>query len=172
MKMTYISPTGQKVTAGESASQNVPTVDVSNGKVISSSVTSSASLVNQNQPSVPSPNLNSAEEFRKFIEVEVLKIIKKLAEEGKTTRERIQEIARRTLDLIKPGMTIDELYQNAVKLDDQHPELAPVVYAVMKEYEQKYEKRAIDQVSAFVKAGKYDEAQTLVKKVLQFKIDS
>lgn len=172
MKMTYISPAGQKVTAGKSGSQNVPKVDVSTGEAVSSSVTSSASFVNQNRPSASSPNLNSAEEFRKFIEVEVLKIIKNLAEEGKTTRERIQEIARRTLDLIKPGMTIDELYQNAVKLDDQHPELAPVVYAVMKEYEQKYEKKAIEQVSAFVKAGKYDEAQNLVKKVLQFKIDS
>ena len=112
----------------------------------------------------------NAEDFRKFIEVEVLKVIKKLAESGETTKERIQEIARRTLELIKPGMTIDELYQAAVKLDDQHPELSPVVFSVMKEYEEKYEKKAIEQVSAFVKAGKYDEAQELVKKVLKFKI--
>lgn len=123
---------------------------------------------------VPSPasNLARADEFRKFIEIEVLKIIKDLAERGKTPKERIQEIARRTLELIKPGMTLEELYQNAVKLDDYHTELAPVVFAVMKQYEQKYEKRAIEQVSAFVRSGKYDEAQELVKKVLEFKISS
>lgn len=121
----------------------------------------------------PSPlKLSSAEEFRKFIEVEVLKIIKNLAEGGKTSKERIQELARRTLELIKPGMSLEELYQNAVKLDDYHPELAPVVFALMKQYEQKYEKRAIEQVSSFVRSGKYDEAEMLVKKVLEFKIQN
>lgn len=166
MKMTYISPNGQTVQAS-SDPHNIPQVNISNPS--SDQQVSFPSL-----PSSGSKNydLTKAEDFRKFIEVEVLKIIKKLAESGKTPKERIQELARRTLELIKPGMTIDQLYQAAVKLDDQHPELAPVVFAVIKEYEQKYEKRAIEQVSAFVRAGKYDEAEELVKKVLQFKIST
>lgn len=110
------------------------------------------------------------EEFRKFIEVEVLKIIKDLAEKG-TPQEKIQEIAKLTLELIQPMMSLEELYLNAVKLDDRHPELAPIVFAVMKEYEEKYEKKALDQVSQLIKEGQYDQAQNMVKKVLQFKMN-
>lgn len=111
-----------------------------------------------------------AEDFRKMIEVEVLKIIKDLAEKGQTPQERIQEIARLALDLIKPGMNLEELYGNAVKLDDRHSELAPLVFKVMKEYEEVYEKKALTRVSELVKSGNYDSAQEMVKKVLQFKI--
>ena len=117
-------------------------------------------------------NLTQAEEFRKYIETEVLKIIKALAENGKTTKERIQDIAKITLELIKPMMTLEELYQNAVKLDDNHSELAPVVMHIMKEYEQKHEKRVLDQVTQLVHNGQYDQAEEAVKKVLQFKIQN
>lgn len=112
----------------------------------------------------------SADEFQKYIEVEVLKIIKELAEKGQTSKERIQEIARLTLTLIHPGMSLQELYQNAVKLDDQHSELCPVVFRIMKEYEEKYSQKAISSVSHLIKTGKYIEAQEMVKKILQFKI--
>lgn len=115
--------------------------------------------------------MDKAEEFRKLIEIEVLKVIKDLAQkEG--LEERIKQVARLVIDLIKPGMSLEELYQNAVKLDDRHPELSPLVFKIMKEYEQKYEKRAIEQVRAFVKSGNFDQAQDLVKKVLQYKIVS
>lgn len=110
-----------------------------------------------------------SEEFQKYIEVEVLKIIKELAEKGQTNKERIQEIARLTLTLIHPGMSLQELYQNAVKLDDQYNELCPVVFRIMKEYEEKYSQKAIASVSNLIKLGKYTEAQEMVKKVLEFK---
>ena len=115
------------------------------------------------------PNI-TAEEFRKFIEVEVLKIIKMLAEKGETTQEKIQQIAQVVLDLIKPGMSLEELYKNAVKLDDRHSELAPVVIQVMRQYEEKYHGKAVDEVSQMIKSGEYDQAQDLVLKVLQYKI--
>ena len=121
------------------------------------------------QISVNNPQ-TQAEEFRKLIEVEMLKIIKDLAEKGQTPQERIQEIARLALDLIKPGMNLEELYGNAVKLDDRHAELAPVVFKVMKEYEEVYEKKALTHVNQLIKSGNYDQAQDMVKKVLQFKI--
>lgn len=110
-----------------------------------------------------------SEEFRKFVEVEVLKIIKKLAEQGNTTQEHIQSIAKTTLEMIQPGMSLDRLYQNAIKLDDAYTELAPIVSKIMDEYEQKFEKKAINQVSQLVKTGHYDEAQDVIKKVLKYK---
>lgn len=111
-----------------------------------------------------------AEEFRKIIEVEVLRIIKDLAEKGETTRERIQEIASSTLSLIHEGMSLEELFSNAVKLDDHFPELAPVVVKIMKIYEDQFEKKALDQVSALVKGGNFAAANDMVKKVLLFKV--
>lgn len=115
-------------------------------------------------------DLSSAEAFRKFIEVEVLKIIKNSAEKESMPQERMQYIAQLTLDLIRPGMSLEELYKNAIMLDDQCSELAPIVLKVMKEYEEKYEKQALQIVSHLVKKGQYDQAQEMVKKVLQFKI--
>ena len=113
-----------------------------------------------------------AEELQKFIEKEVLKLIKNLAEKEGTTKEKVQSIAQRTLELIHPGMKLDELYLNAVKLDDNCSELAPVVVMVMREYEQKYEKKALEQVTQLIKSKQFDQAQEMVKKVLAFKINN
>ena len=111
-----------------------------------------------------------ADQLREFIEKEVLKLIKDLAEKEGTTKEKVQSIAKRTLELIHPGMKLDELYFNAVKLDDNCSELAPIVVMVMREYEQKYEKKALTQVSQLIKDKQYDEAQNVVKKILTYKI--
>ncbi|PJC80081.1 hypothetical protein CO008_02950 [Candidatus Roizmanbacteria bacterium CG_4_8_14_3_um_filter_36_12] len=113
-----------------------------------------------------------AEELREFIEREVLIIIKDLAKVEGMTKEKIQSIARRTLELIRPGMNLEELYCNAVKLDDNYMELAPVVVKVMREYEQKYEKKALEQVTQLIKSKQFDQAQEMVKKVLAFKINN
>ena len=67
-------------------------------------------------------------------------------------------------------MTVEELYLSGVKLDDHDPELAPVVYKIMKIYEEKFEKKAIAQVSVMVKNKQFGQAQDLVKKFLQFKM--
>ena len=111
-----------------------------------------------------------ADDFRKFVEMEVLKIIKLLADGGETPQERIQQIARNSLTLLIPGLKIDELYRNAIKLDDDCPELAPVVVKLMREYEDKYEHKAIGEVSHLIRQGQYDEANEMVKKVLMFKV--
>ena len=117
----------------------------------------------------PQINLENPTEFRQFIEREVLRVIKTLAEGGKTSKERIQEIAKHTLNLIIPGLTLEQLYQNSCKLDDAFAELAPVVYQVMRYYEQRYEKKALEQVSILIKSGKFEDAQNIIKKVLLFK---
>lgn len=126
--------------------------------------------VNENLIKKAVSKSTNVEEFRKMIEVEVLKIIKDLAEKGEAPQEKIQAIARLTLDLIQPGMTLENLYHNAVKLDDQYSELAPVVIKIMREYEEKYGKKTLTAVSELIKQGDYDQAENMVKKLLQFKI--
>lgn len=116
-------------------------------------------------------NDQKVEEFREYIEKEVLSIIKDLSSKGQTPLDRIQAIAKLTLELVKPGMTFEQLYRNAVTLDDQYSELAPVVVKLMHEYEIKYHKKALENVSELIKSGKYEDAQNMVKKVLQYKMN-
>lgn len=111
-----------------------------------------------------------ADEFRQYIELEVLKVLQNLNANPEITTDRIQEVARHVLLHIKPGMPLDELYRAAIQLDDEYSELAPVVILLMREYETKYEQKALTQVSDLIKSGKYDEAQDIVKKVLMYKI--
>ncbi len=110
-----------------------------------------------------------ADEFRKFIETEVLGVIRKLVDGKTTNSEHIKEMAKETLLLIKPNMSMEQLYANAVKLDDRFSELAPVVFKIMKKYEEDYSMKAIGSVSDLIKKGQYDDAQNMVKKVLLFK---
>lgn len=112
---------------------------------------------------------HKAEELRMYIESEVLLIIRQLAESKTTTSERIKEMAQETLLLIKPNMKLEDLYTNAIKLDDRFPEFAPLVFKIMKKYEEEYSMKAIGSVSALIKNGKYDDAQNMVKKVLLYK---
>jgi len=113
-----------------------------------------------------------AEELRQFIEKEVLKVLEGLIEKKETPKEKIQEIARNTLILIRPGLPINELYLNTVKLDDNCSDLASVVVLVMREYETKYARKALVEVSNLIKTKHYDQAQDLVKKVLEYKFSA
>ncbi|NTU47223.1 hypothetical protein HGA88_06360 [Candidatus Roizmanbacteria bacterium] len=134
-------------------------------------VTSAASsLPQQDQDTSSSEPRTPEEEFRKFVEMEVLQIIKDLAEKTDTPDERIQAIAKLTLEKIQPGMKLEDLYANAVSLDDTYQELGPLVIKIMKHYEDTYETKALTHVSQLIRTGNYDKAQDMVKKVLQFKI--
>lgn len=127
---------------------------------------------NQDGASVDSKGFstNQTEAFRQWIEGEVLKIIQQQLQNVDVPEARIQELANRALDLVKPGMNLEELFQSAIKLNDGFREFDPVVIKLMKEYEQKFKKKALERVSSLVHHGKYDEAQDVVKKVLQFKM--
>ena len=88
-------------------------------------------------------NIKDQDGFRKFIEYEAATLIISLLEKGSVDEDKAGKLSQITLDLIIPGMTVEELYLSGVKLDDHDPELAPVVYKIMKIYEEKFEKKAI-----------------------------
>jgi hypothetical protein len=128
-----------------------------------------AILKDNKQPGDDEPK-TPEDHFRKFVEGEVLKVIKGLAETADVSNEKIQAIAKYTLEMIQPGMSLEQLYLNAIKLDDTYTELCPIVAKVMNQYEEKYSKKALTHVSRLIKDGQYDAAQDMVKKVLMFKI--
>lgn len=115
-------------------------------------------------------NVEQEDEFREWLEVEILKAIQELYKRQDVPHDRIRFLANQALDLIIPGMRMEELFENAMKLDEECPEFTPLVNELIKQYEQKYNKKAIEQVTKLVASGSVDEAQEMMKKVLQFKM--
>lgn len=113
---------------------------------------------------------NSAEAFRKWIELEVLKIMKQQIEKSDVSQQRIQDMANRTLDMIQPNMSVEQLFHSAIELNDGYPEFDSLTIKLIKEYEHKYKGKAVERVSELVRTGSLDEAQNVVKKVLEFKM--
>lgn len=111
----------------------------------------------------------SVVEFRAYIEREVLAVLKDKVTKGELASDKIQEIASYALDLLEDPDSIDELYRNAIKLDDVYNELGGVVILLMRKYEEKYNGKAVSKVSDLIKSGNYDEAQDMIKKVLLYK---
>ena len=124
------------------------------------------------QPKQETPEVKELqhERFRRFIETEVLRILKDLSSNPETDPTLIQEIAAFTLDRIKPEMKVQELFDSAIALDDKYSQLAPVTASVLREYEETYEHPAIDHVEALLKQGNYDKAEALMTRVLSFKM--
>jgi len=46
------------------------------------------------------------DKLRQIVEWQVLELIKKMSEFGKMTNEQAQQIAKRTIELLKPGMVV------------------------------------------------------------------
>lgn len=120
-------------------------------------------------PQNPSAEYVQAEEFRAYVEREVLSQIRELVLKGTIQKDRVQAMAKEVLLLVHPGMSIDELYMNATKIDDKFSELGPVVIKIMQAYEEKYNKQAVQEVSLLIKKGNYEDAQNMVMKVLMYK---
>ena len=110
-------------------------------------------------------------ELKRKIEKEVLRVIHNLAKENARPPSYLSSMAQTALDLLEPAQTIDELYRNAIRLDDNFPELSEIVYTLLEEYEKKYQESAVRLASQLVKQGQYELAEQTIKKFLEFKIN-
>lgn len=108
----------------------------------------------------------SPDDLRQQIELNVVELIKAKLADGAINDERAQELSQIVLDTIKPGMSFDELYRSAAKLDDQAPELSPIVTALMRQYEETVVSQAQDHVRTLIREGQYDAATSLAKKAI------
>ncbi len=108
--------------------------------------------------------------FRMFIEQAVLDVIKQLSENADEDPAVIQEIALYVTEQITDEMSVQEMFDAAIQLDDRFSQLSPVVRKVMEEYEKTFSRPAIDAVEKMIQAGRYDQAQDVMKKVLSFKM--
>lgn len=108
----------------------------------------------------------TSDDIRQQIELKVVELIKDRLADGSMTEERSQQISQAVLDILTPGMTLEELYKAIPKLDDNATELSPVIVPILREYEQNIAQGALTNIRQFIKQGQYDAAATLSKNVI------
>lgn len=104
------------------------------------------------------------DELREQIELEIVEFIKARLDSGEMTDIRAKAVAQRALDILKIGLSFEELYRAIPTLDDTMPELAPIVLPHVRSYETNVTTQALKNVRDLIKQGQFDAAATLGKK--------
>lgn len=106
----------------------------------------------------------SPDELRQQIELEVVELLSAKLDAAEMTDIRAKAIAQRVLDVLRIGMSFEELYKAIPTLDDTMPELSPVVLPHIRDYETNVTSQALENVRNLIKQGQFDAAASLGKK--------
>ncbi len=106
------------------------------------------------------------DDLRQQIELQVVELIKAKLADGTMTEERAQQASQTVLDTLKPGMSFEELYPAAARLDDKVQELAPVIIPLLKQYENEVVQPVQKNVSELIRQGQFDAATKLAKRAI------
>lgn len=106
------------------------------------------------------------EEYRKKIEIDILKIIEEKLTKGEMEPERAQAIARMVLQKLHPPLTLEQIYQIAPTLDDHFTELAQAVLPIIKDHQEEVEKVVKEHALKLINSGKFDEASSVMKQTM------
>lgn len=106
----------------------------------------------------------SPDELREQIELEVVELLRAKLDAAEMTDIRAKAIAQRVLDVLRVGMSFEQLYKAIPALDDTMPELAPVVLPHIRDYETNVTSQALENVRNLIKQGQFDAAASLGKK--------
>lgn len=110
------------------------------------------------------------EEYRKKVELDILKIIEEKLSNGQMDPERAKEIARMVLDKLHPPLTLEQIYQIVPTLDDHFTELAGAVIPVAKEHEEEVKRIVSEHAAKLIKLGKIAKATQVLKQANQPKV--
>jgi len=113
----------------------------------------------------------SPDDIRQQIELQVVELIKAKLADGTMTDERSQQLSERVLEILKPSMTLEELFRAIPKLDDNCPELSPIILPLLQDYETNVAQKAIGSVQELIKLGQYDAATKLGQKTVAQDVD-
>lgn len=108
----------------------------------------------------------SPDDIREHIEAAIVDLIKAKVEAEEMSEERAQQLAQLTLEKLKPGMSLEELYKALPHLDDTFSEISHIIAPYLRDYEEGVTKPATSQVQQLIKAGRYKEAQELAERVI------
>lgn len=104
-----------------------------------------------------------AEEYRKKLEMDILRIIEEKLQKGQMDAERAKAIARMVLDSLHPPLTLEQIYQIAPTLDDHFTELTAAVLPVIHEHDEKIKLIVTEHAQKLIKQGKIVEATSVLK---------
>jgi thioredoxin-like negative regulator of GroEL len=107
-----------------------------------------------------------AEEYRKKLELDILKIIEEKLQKGQMDLTRAQLIARMLLDKLHPPLTLEQIYKIAPTLDDHFTELSTAVLSLTEEHDEKIKNVVIEHAEKMIRSGRFDEAESLLKQAL------
>jgi len=109
----------------------------------------------------------NAEEYRKKIELDILKIIEEKLTNGQMDIDRAKAIARMVLDKLHPPLTLEQIYKIAPTLDDEFQELTAAIAPVLKDHEEEITKIVTEHAQMLIKSGKINEATKILKEAKQ-----
>ena len=109
------------------------------------------------------------EEYRKKIEYKVVGIIEEGLRRGSLNSERVRSISRLVLDKLTPDLTIEEIYEVVPLLDDNFPELTPIVTQVLKDKDTEIVDLVVSKIHELLRNNQIKEAGMLVDNVLNQK---
>lgn len=103
------------------------------------------------------------EDYRKKIELDILKIMEEKLRNGEMDADRARSIARLVLDKLHPPLTLEQIHQVAPTLDDHFTELAKAVLPIAREHEEEVRKVVSQHAEQLIASGKFDEALAQLK---------
>ncbi len=104
-----------------------------------------------------------AEEYRKQLELNILKIIEEKLRNGQMDASRAKAIARMVLDKLHPPLTLEQIHTIAPILDDHFQELTQAVLPIINDHEEEVKKVVSEHAEKLIKSGKLQEATTVLK---------
>ena len=111
-----------------------------------------------------------SEEYRKKLEIDILKVIEEKLTNGQMSAERAQTIARMVLDKLHPPLTLEQIYAIAPTLDDEFRELSTAVLPVISEHDDVKRQIVSEHAEKLIKSGKIDEALLAIENITQSKV--
>lgn len=110
------------------------------------------------------------EEYRKKLELDILKVMEEKLQNGEMDADRAKAIARMVLDKLHPPLTLEQIHKIAPTLDDEFAELAKAVLPVLQDHEEEVKGIVTKHAESLIQQGKFDEATAVLKQATQPKV--
>lgn len=111
--------------------------------------------------------MDNPEEYRKKLELEILKVIEQKLRNGQMNAQRAKAIARMVLQKLSPPLSIEQIHAIAPTLDDYFKELATAVLFVLQDHDKEVSRVVAEHAQKLIDSGKIDEAYAMIKKTTQ-----
>lgn len=111
------------------------------------------------------------DDYEEKIKKEIIEIIQKKLSNGSMSPERAKQIAHYILTSLKPHLTFNQIYKITKEFDKHFPEIREIEIEIGEEYEKRVKELVFSKIDTLIKAGKLDEANTLLEQANDGKLE-